>query len=63
MMLGRGGAAGQGGGPGLAMHADLRIASEASQFGIPAARPGISCGLRTTRALVELVARRMPAWG
>jgi enoyl-CoA hydratase/carnithine racemase len=45
------------------MHADLRIASEASQFGIPAARPGISCGLRTTRTLVELVARRMPAWG
>jgi enoyl-CoA hydratase/carnithine racemase len=44
-----------GGGLGIAMQADLRIASEDSQFGIPAAKLGISYGFRTTRKLVELV--------
>ncbi len=44
-----------GGGLGIAMQADLRIASEDSQFGIPAAKLGISYGFRTTRRLVELV--------
>lgn len=44
-----------GGGLGIAMQADLRIAGEDSEFGIPAARLGIAYGLEATRRLVSLV--------
>jgi len=44
-----------GGGLGVAMQADMRIASEDSQFGIPAARLGIAYGFEVTRRLVSLV--------
>ncbi len=44
-----------GGGLAIAMTADLRIASEDSQFGIPAAKLGISYGYEAVRKLVSLV--------
>ena len=44
-----------GGGLAIAMGADLRIASEDSEFGIPAARLGISYAYNSVRKLVELV--------
>jgi enoyl-CoA hydratase/carnithine racemase len=44
-----------GGGLGIAMSADIRIASEDSQFGIPAAKLGIAYGFDMVRALVDLV--------
>jgi enoyl-CoA hydratase len=44
-----------GGGMALAMKADLRIASEDSQFGIPAARLGLAYGLEALDALTKLV--------
>jgi enoyl-CoA hydratase len=44
-----------GGGLGIAMGADIRIASEDSQFGIPAAKLGIAYGFDMVRALVALV--------
>jgi enoyl-CoA hydratase len=44
-----------GGGLAIAMQADLRIASEDSQFGIPAARLGIAYGFDGLRKLVQLV--------
>jgi enoyl-CoA hydratase/carnithine racemase len=44
-----------GGGLGIAMQADLRIASADSQFGIPAARLGIAYGFDAVRRLVSLV--------
>lgn len=44
-----------GGGLAIAMATDLRIASEDSQFGIPAARLGISYGYSGVQKLVELV--------
>ncbi len=44
-----------GGGLGIAMQADLRIASADSEFGIPAARLGIAYGFEMVRALVSLV--------
>jgi enoyl-CoA hydratase/carnithine racemase len=44
-----------GGGLGIAMQADLRIAAVDSQFGIPAARLGIAYSLDTVRKLVALV--------
>ena len=44
-----------GGGLAIAMSADLRIASDDSQFGIPAARLGISYGYSSVRKLVSLV--------
>jgi enoyl-CoA hydratase/carnithine racemase len=44
-----------GGGLAIAMNADLRIASDDSQFGIPAARLGISYGYQSVRRLVQLV--------
>ena len=44
-----------GGGLLTAMRADLRVASEESQFGIPAARLGIGYGFNSVRNLVELV--------
>lgn len=48
-----------GGGMQLAMLADLRLASDASQFGIPAARLGIAYGYDGLRHLVSLVG---PSW-
>ena len=44
-----------GGGLGIAMQADLRVAAEGSSFGIPAARLGIVYGFDATRRLVSLV--------
>ena len=44
-----------GGGLGLAMGADIRIAAESSSFGIPAAKLGIVYGFDMVRRLVSLV--------
>ncbi len=44
-----------GGGLGIAMSCDIRIASEDSQFGIPAAKLGIAYGFDMVRHLVQLV--------
>ncbi len=44
-----------GGGLGIAMAVDLRVAAEGSSFGIPAARLGIVYGFGMTRRLVSLV--------
>jgi len=44
-----------GGGLAIAMQADLRIASENSEFGIPAAKLGIAYGFGGVHALVSLV--------
>src|SRR5438067_4107559 len=48
-----------GGGMQVAMLADIRIAAENSQFGIPAARLGIAYGFDGLRNLVSLVG---PSW-
>jgi enoyl-CoA hydratase/carnithine racemase len=44
-----------GGGLAVAMQADVRVAAEDSQFGIPAARLGIAYGFQNVQALVSLV--------
>ncbi len=44
-----------GGGLGIAMGADLRIAGESSTFGIPAAKLGIAYGFDMVRRLISLV--------
>ncbi len=44
-----------GGGLGIAMGADLRIAGESSTFGIPAAKLGIAYGWDMVRRLISLV--------
>ena len=44
-----------GGGLGIAMQADLRVCSEGSAFGIPAAKLGIAYGFDMVRRLVGLV--------
>lgn len=44
-----------GGGLAIALQADLRIAAEDSQFGIPAARLGIAYGFEAVRQLVRVV--------
>jgi enoyl-CoA hydratase/carnithine racemase len=44
-----------GGGLGIAMQADLRIAAVDSEFGIPAARLGIAYGFDMVRKLVSLI--------
>ncbi|MEE9280522.1 MAG: enoyl-CoA hydratase [Myxococcota bacterium] len=44
-----------GGGLAMAMQADIRIAAEESQFGIPAARLGLGYGFGGVKALVNLV--------
>ncbi|KJC54449.1 enoyl-CoA hydratase [Bradyrhizobium sp. LTSP849] len=48
-----------GGGMQVAMLADIRIAAQSSQFGIPAARLGIAYGFDGLRHLVSLVG---PSW-
>jgi len=48
-----------GGGLLTAMQADIRIASEDSQFGVPAARLGLGYGYGGVKALLDLVG---PAW-
>lgn len=44
-----------GGGLGIAMQADLRVAAEGSQFGIPAAKLGIAYGFDMCSRLMSLV--------
>lgn len=44
-----------GGGLGIAMSCDIRLAAEGSQFGIPAAKLGIAYGFDMVRHLVALV--------
>ncbi|WP_137124834.1 enoyl-CoA hydratase [Roseomonas sp. HF4] len=44
-----------GGGLGIAMSCDIRLAAEGSQFGIPAAKLGIAYGFDMVRHLVSLV--------
>lgn len=44
-----------GGGLTVALNADIRVASEDSQFGIPAARLGIAYGYESMKHLVDLV--------
>ncbi len=44
-----------GGGLALAMNADIRVASEDSQFGIPAAKLGVGIGFEMLKALVDVV--------
>ena len=44
-----------GGGCGLAMACDIRVASPAAKFGIPAAKLGLSYSLHDTKLLVDLV--------
>src|SRR5579863_9742397 len=44
-----------GGGLALAIQADIRIAAEDSQFGIPAARLGLAYGFHPVRRLVSLI--------
>ena len=48
-----------GGGMQVAMHADMRVAAEGSQFGIPAAKLGIAYGYDGLRNLVSLVGPSM----
>lgn len=44
-----------GGGAGIAVCCDIRIASEDSQFGIPAAKLGIGYGYKALKTVVDLV--------
>lgn len=44
-----------GGGLGIAMHADMRMASDDSEFGIPAAKLGLGYHYSTLKPLVDLV--------
>ena len=44
-----------GGGLNLAVHCDLRIASNNARFAIPAARLGLAYGLRESQSLVQLI--------
>jgi enoyl-CoA hydratase/carnithine racemase len=44
-----------GGGLAIAMQADLRIAAEDSEFGIPAARLGVAYGFQSVRRLIALI--------
>jgi enoyl-CoA hydratase len=48
-----------GGGLLTALRADVRVAAEGSQFGVPAARLGLGYGFAGVRALVDLVG---PSW-
>ena len=48
-----------GGGVGVALAADIRIASDTSQFAIPAARLGLGYGYRAVKVLTDLVGPAM----
>jgi enoyl-CoA hydratase len=48
-----------GGGLFTALQADIRVASDDSQFGVPAARLGLSPGFAAVRAMMNLIG---PAW-
>jgi enoyl-CoA hydratase/carnithine racemase len=50
-----------GGGLGIALNADIRIAAEGSQFGIPAAKLGLGFGFAGVRNLVGLVGHAQAA--
>jgi enoyl-CoA hydratase/carnithine racemase len=50
-----------GGGVGIAVSCDLRVATEASRFGIPAAKLGLGYGLESLRRLMHLVGPQFTA--
>jgi enoyl-CoA hydratase/carnithine racemase len=50
-----------GGGVGIAISCDLRVATEASRFGIPAAKLGLGYGLESLRRLMHLVGPQFTA--
>jgi enoyl-CoA hydratase len=50
-----------GGGVGIAISCDLRVATEDSRFGIPAARLGLGYGLESLRRLMHLVGPQFTA--
>ena len=50
-----------GGGVGIAISCDLRVATEESRFGIPAAKLGLGYGLESLRHLMQLVGPQFTA--
>jgi len=50
-----------GGGVGIAISCDLRVSTEASRFGIPAAKLGLGYGLESLRRLMHLVGPQFTA--
>jgi enoyl-CoA hydratase/carnithine racemase len=50
-----------GGGVGIAVSCDLRVATEASRFGVPAAKLGLGYGLASLRRLMSLVGPQFTA--
>jgi len=50
-----------GGGVGIAISCDLRVATESSRFGIPAAKLGLGYGLESLRRLMHLVGPQFTA--
>jgi enoyl-CoA hydratase len=50
-----------GGGVGIAVSCDLRVATEASRFGVPAAKLGLGYGLESLRRLMQLVGPQFTA--
>jgi len=50
-----------GGGVGIAVSCDLRVATETSRFGIPAAKLGLGYGLESLRRLMHLVGPQFTA--
>jgi enoyl-CoA hydratase/carnithine racemase len=50
-----------GGGVGIAISCDLRVATEESHFGIPAAKLGLGYGLESLRRLIHLVGPQFTA--
>jgi enoyl-CoA hydratase len=50
-----------GGGVGIAVSCDLRVATEESRFGIPAAKLGLGYGLESLRRLMDLVGPQFTA--
>ncbi|HEY7389151.1 MAG TPA: enoyl-CoA hydratase [Bryobacteraceae bacterium] len=50
-----------GGGLGIAVACDLRVATEGSRFGVPAAKLGLGYGLENLRRLVDLIGPQFTA--